>query len=86
MLQIVNAIFSLTGQVHKSEITAEERVSKIFDQMDTVRNFLHENFIYSCIFLIQDGNGEISKEEFLIGAKQDKTILAAIAFNNSLTE
>ena len=33
MLQIVNAIFSLTGQINAS---AEQRVSKIFDLMDTV--------------------------------------------------
>lgn len=41
---------------------------------------MNEKTLKHCIF--QDGNGELTKEEFLRGAKNDKSICQALAFSN----
>jgi len=71
MLQIVQAIFSMLGEDErfaKNSLSPELRVERIFSKMDLVRkSFI--NYAFECL---QDGDGELSKEEFLHGAKNDR--------------
>ena len=71
MLEIVQAIFSMLGDDERfaqNSLSPESRVDRIFSKMDVVR----KQFLYNNFKLIQDGDGELSKEEFLHGAKNDK--------------
>ena len=81
---------SLVGLIPDKDNTPEKRVERIFQLMDkvTVNNF--ENFgKFEFRFTIdsmkfQDGNGCLSKEEFLQGAKQDKSIVQALSLYDGL--
>ena len=73
--------------------TPEKRVERIFKLIDKVcfnnyENLMKFEFSYRSIpknsFSFQDGNGCLSKEEFLQGAKQDKSIVQALSLYDGL--
>ena len=80
MLEIVNAILDMTGSDGKSDrFDPEKQVEKMFQLMDTVSEII---IIWAVIYNLpfQDGNGELSREEFLQGASQDNSFFAAALF------
>ena len=97
MLQIVTAIFSMVGKKDDmKDADPKEKVEKIFSLMDTVslldRVVSHsldydrpyDPFFLEMKHIIQDNNGELSKEEFLEGARQDKTIVQALSLYDGM--
>ena len=84
MLQIVRAMFSMFGEdaiKNLEENTPEKRVEKIFALVDTVRsNRQFKTFYYK----FQDGNGDLSKEEFIQAAKLDSAIVSALSLYDGI--
>ena len=67
----------MVGRVQTGEDDSPEaRVERIFELMDEVMNLIIRLNDYKTI---KDGNGELSKEEFMEGAAQDPTIVQALS-------
>ena len=71
----------------------QARVDKIFDLMDEVRSaaqllaLIDQPKLISAksgLIKIQDGNGELTKEEFMEGAAMDDSIVGALSMYQNL--
>ena len=83
-------------KIPSKDNTPEKRVERIFQLMDKVNvykifmTFEFRNLpdttklIDTHTLKFQDGNGCLSKEEFLQGAKQDKSIVQALSLYDGL--